>query len=413
MVEAIKAAGLDPKFRSEVQSLIKGFDFGICLTCGMCTAGCPYSDLIPGHDPRKFLRKVILGMKEEVLSDPYIFYCNMCERCTVECPMQINIAALIRKVRGHFFERDQYPGYLQKVVQEQLSTGNQMSVSDLDYIETLEWLEEELQAELPDPAYKIPLDKEDADFMFGFNAREVKFYPQDLQATLKIFYAAGFNYTISTRKWDATNLALFTGNEEDFYNIQRPLFEEVARLRAGALVITECGHAFRSTRYAYRTFWKGRPFPVRHILQLLNEAVIEGRLKLDPAVVTEPVTYHDPCNLARKEGVFEEGRNVLKSFVRDFREMNPNRKFNYCCGGGGGLLAMPEYSDIRVKTKGRLKADQVRATGAKIVAVPCHNCMDQFNDITRYFKLGTKNKHVCAIMQDALILPEKKTGEHD
>lgn len=410
MAEAIKAANLDPKFRADVQGLIKAFDFGNCLACGMCTAGCPYSDLIPGHDPRKFLRKVILGMKEEALSDPYVWYCNMCERCTVECPMQINIATLVRTVRGNFYDRAVIPGFLQKVVQEQLDTGNQMSVSDQDYIETLEWLEEELQADLDDPNYKIPLDKEDADFMFGFNAREIKYYPQDLQAILKVFYAAGFNYSISSKKWDATNLALFTGIEDDFYNIQRPLFEQVVALRAKELIVTECGHAFRSSRYAYRAFWKGQPFPVRHILQLLNEAMNDGRLKVNTKF-KEPVTYHDPCNTARKEGVIEEGRNVLKAFCEDYREMSPNRKFNYCCGGGGGFIAMPEFSDLRINTKGQRKADQVRATGATVVAVPCHNCMDQFNDITKAFNLGTKNEHVCTIIQDHVALPEKKTEE--
>ena len=59
---------------------------------------------------------------------------------------------------------------------------------------------------------------------------------------------------------DATNLALFTGNNEDFYKIQMPLFEEVVRLGAKELIITECGGAFYATRHAYRTYWKGRPF---------------------------------------------------------------------------------------------------------------------------------------------------------
>ncbi|TEB08801.1 (Fe-S)-binding protein [Pelotomaculum propionicicum] len=407
MTEAILAANLNPGFRAEVQGLIGNFDFGNCLACGMCTAGCPYSDLIPGHDPRKFLRKLILGMREEALNDPYVWLCNMCERCTVECPMQVNIANIVRAVRGNFYDRSVIPGFLQKVVQEQLDTGNQMSVSQEDYIETLEWIEEELQEELEDPNYKIPLDKEDTDFMFAFNAREIKYYPADLQAILKVFYAAGFNYTISSKKWDATNLALFTGIDEDFYNIQRPLFEEVVRLRAKELIVTECGHAFRSCRLAYRKFWQGKTFPIRHILQLLNEALNDGRLQVK-SKVTEPVTYHDPCNAVRKEGVFEEGRNVLKSFCADFRDMNPNKKFNYCCGGGGGLIAMPEFTDIRVRIKGQRKADQVRATGAKVVAVPCHNCMDQFNDITKKFELGTKNKHVCTIIQDHVVLPEKK-----
>jgi Fe-S oxidoreductase len=100
----------------------------------------------------------------------------------------------------------------------------------------------------------------------------------------------------------------------------------------------------------------------------------------------------------------------LKAFIRDFREMNPNRTDNYCCGGGGGFIAMPEYSKARIEAKGRRKAGQIRATGAKIVAVPCHNCMDQINDITRHFKLGTSNRHVCSLVEEALIMPPEKKG---
>ncbi|MCL2338250.1 MAG: 4Fe-4S dicluster domain-containing protein, partial [Firmicutes bacterium] len=93
-MEAIKAADLNPQFRGEVAELLKNIDFTNCLACGMCTAGCPYSDVHEHQDPRKFLRKVLLGMKEEALADPYLWYCTMCERCTIECPMNINMAVL-------------------------------------------------------------------------------------------------------------------------------------------------------------------------------------------------------------------------------------------------------------------------------------------------------------------------------
>jgi Fe-S oxidoreductase len=407
-LEEILASELDPKFRAEVAKVIKNDNFYNCLNCGMCTGGCVYSDVHEGMNPRRFIRKVLLGMKEDALKDPFVWFCTMCERCTVECPMGVNMGAVVRTVRGNFGLEP--PGFMQKVVDDTIRTGNQMEVSPEDYIETLEWLEEELQAELDDPDYKIPIDKENADFLFGFNAREVRYYPQDLQATLKIFYAAGANYTLSSKKWDATNLALFSGNDKDFWEITGPMLEEVVRLKAKELIVTECGHAFRSVKHGYRNFWKGPEFPVRHILQLLNQWIKEGRLKLDPDKIAEAVTYHDPCNTARKEGVFEDGRDVLKSFVKDYREMDPNRKYNYCCGAGGGALAMPEFKEQRI-AKGRLKAEQVRKTGAKIVAVPCHNCMDQFNDITSHYELGTKNEHVCTIMEKALILPEKEEKE--
>ena len=73
MTEEIKAAKLDPTLRDEVAGLVKGYDFGNCLTCGMCTAGCVYSDVHDNNDPRKFIRKIALGMREELANDPFVW----------------------------------------------------------------------------------------------------------------------------------------------------------------------------------------------------------------------------------------------------------------------------------------------------------------------------------------------------
>jgi len=408
-IETIQASKLNPAFREKVAALVKNIDFTQCLACGMCTAGCPYSDVHENQDPRKFLRKVLLGMEEETFADPYIWYCTMCERCTVECPMNINMAAVVRSLRGTW-DKDKIPGYLQTIAKEHIESGNQMNVGQEDYEETLEWIQDELREELGDPEYTIPLNKEGAKYFYGFNARDIKIYANELQTTLKIFYAAGIDYTISTKRWDATNIALFTGQNDDFVEISMPVWEEFDRLGCEQFIVTECGHAFRSMRWGYRTFWKGKEFPIRHILDLLNELVKTGQLKLDPDAITEVVTYHDPCNTARKEGVWEAPRELLKSFVKNFVDMNPNGKMNYCCGAGGGGMAMPEYNEKR-KLKGKRKVDQVMATGAQIVLVPCHNCIDQFNDLNKWYpdtKGKSKNMHMCTLMERALIMPEKE-----
>ena len=413
-MEAIQASNLNPGLKDEIagildRALVAGNNFTQCLACGMCTAGCPYSDIHEDNDPRKFLRKIVLGMKEEAWADPYIWYCTMCERCTVECPMGVNIPSLVRSMRGQF-PKDKIPGYLQTIAEEHKESGNQMNVGQEDYEETLEWIQDEMREEMGDPDFTIPLDKEGAQYFYGFNARDVKIYANELQTTLKIFYAAGIDYTISTKRWDATNIALFTGQNDDFVEISMPIWEEFDRLGCKEFIVTECGHAFRSMRWGYRTFWKGKEFPIRHILELLNDLVKEGKLKLDPDAITEVVTYHDPCNTARKEGVWESPRELARSFIKNFVDMNPNGRMNYCCGGGGGAMAMPEFNEKR-KAKGKRKVDQVMATGAEIVIVPCHNCMDMFNDMNKWYpdtKGKSKNLHMCSLMERALIMPEKE-----
>lgn len=406
-MDDILASQLNPQFREQVAELMKSYDFANCLACGMCSVGCPYADLVENHNPRNFLRKLLLGMQEEVYSDPYIWYCNMCDQCTIECPMNVNVSDLVRALRGTW-DKDKIPGYLQTIVKEHIASGNQMNVSQEDYIDTLEWIEEELQVELGDANYKIPLDKKGAKYFYGFNARDIKYYPNELQTTLKLFYVAGIDYTISTKRWDATNAALFTGQTDDFLAISMPLWQEVANLDCEELIVTECGHAFRSMKWGQRTYWSGKPFSIRHIIELLNELVKEGKIKLDPEAITEVITYHDPCNTARKEGVYAAPRELLNSFVKNFVDMNPNGRMNYCCGAGGGGMAMPEYNEVR-KAKGQRKVEQVVATGAEIVIVPCHNCMDQFNDLNKWYpeKARSQNMHICDLIERALIIPKK------
>ncbi|NLI47614.1 MAG: (Fe-S)-binding protein, partial [Acidobacteria bacterium] len=136
------------------------------------------------------------------------------------------------------------------------------------------------------------------------------------------------------------------------------------------------------------------------------EYIREGRLTLDPSKNTERVTLHDPCNLVRLGGVVEEQRYILRRAVSDFTEMTPNREKNFCCGGGGGQLAMTRYAKRRLQA-GRIKADQIGATAAKVVATPCHNCVDQLSELNKEYKLGVAIKTVCELVADALVLPAK------
>jgi Fe-S oxidoreductase len=84
--------------------------------------------------------------------------------------------------------------------------------------------------------------------------------------------------------------------------------------------------------------------------------------------------------------------------------MHPNREHNFCCGGGGGLLSASEHAEKRIQS-GRIKANQIRETGAKVVATPCHNCIDQLLELNKHYKLGVEIRTVGEIVADALVLP--------
>lgn len=99
-------------------------------------------------------------------------------------------------------------------------------------------------------------------------------------------------------------------------------------------------------------------------------------------------TVQDPCNLVRKglgDAVADDLRFVVKQVVgeENFAEMYPNRSNNYCCGGGGGYL-QAGYTEAR-RTYGKVKYDQIIASGADYCIAPCHNCHSQIHDMSEYY----------------------------
>ncbi len=73
----------------------------------------------------------------------------------------------------------------------------------------------------------------------------------------------------------------------------------------------------------------------------------------------------------------------------------------------------PEYKPMRMAS-GRVKAEQIRSTGAKIVIAPCHNCFDQINDLSEEYALGVKARSFKEIIVEAMIIPDHmKLNPHD
>jgi len=74
--EYTEVTELDPDFKSEVMKHEDAKGLNACFACGTCTAGCPIHEIFPEYDPRKLAKMVKLGMREEVLTSPYIWYCT-------------------------------------------------------------------------------------------------------------------------------------------------------------------------------------------------------------------------------------------------------------------------------------------------------------------------------------------------
>jgi Fe-S oxidoreductase/ActR/RegA family two-component response regulator len=405
-----------------------------CVHCGMCTEACHYVLANPG-DPtyapaykadqiRKFFKRhydwtgrvfpwwvkaksLYTDEELEELKDIVFGKCTNCRRCSINCPMGVDYATFNRMARGLLVSVGVMPEGVAVVSKDQWEIGNQMGVLKEDYVETLEWLSEELAMEMEDETAVIPIDKMDADIVYSINPREVKYDPRTISDAAKIFYAAGENWTMPSECWDMTNFGLFSGDDDLGGAVARRLYEKVVELRGKKLVISECGHGYRSTRCEGPNWAKWDvPYEMESSVITMLRYIKEGRIKVDKTKNTTPVTFHDSCNNARSCGLYEEPRELLELVVTDFREMYPNRAENYCCTGGGGAMSMSEYTPRRLKSA-KIKADQLKATGAEIVVTSCHNCVDGLTDLIRHYKLGMQVTQLVNLVANAIVIEEK------
>jgi Fe-S oxidoreductase len=406
--------------------------FHVCAHCGLCNDTCHYAlaiddpKMVPAYKADQ-LRKIYkrrydwlarlvprwVGAKEldaeaiERLVDVAYGACTMCRRCVVNCPFGVDTALIVRTARAMLNAIGRTPRGLQEPIDIQLRVGNNGGVETQDFVETIQWWEEQLQAELHAlrSNFKIPLDKVGARVMCTLAPRELRTYPLTAMAMAKILHAAGENWTLSSRMWDATNFALFSGDDAAARQVAQRTRDEAVRLGVEEVIWSECGHGYRAFRWEAEG-WLGERFPfrVRALVELIADYIAQGRIKLDPSKNSKPVTYHDPCNLARNSGIVDAPRYILKHAVTDFREMKPHGVNNFCCGGGGGVLFMSEFTERR-KAASKIKAEQIKATGAKIVATSCHNCMDQLTDLNSWYRLGVEIHGISELVADALVLP--------
>lgn len=403
-----------------------------CVHCGLCADSCHY--YLATEEPEampaaklelvtKIFKKYhsLIGKRLPQLAgakklsremvrewvDSLFGRCTLCGRCSLSCTMGINIFSLIRTARSALASVGLVPSGLQQTVDTAIRTGNNMGISKESWLETVAWLEEELQNEVGDPDLCLPVDRQGARILYTINPREAMFFPLSIMAVGKIFYAAGEDWTFSSADFDVTNYGLYNGDDEAAGVMSGRLLQAAAELGCSELVLAECGHGFNSNRWeAPEWLRRNQNFRIRSILEVVADYVHAGRIRLDPKRNPKLHTLHDPCNLVRLGGIIEEQRYILKHAVQNFVEMEPNREKNYCCGGGGGQLAMTNFARRRLEV-GKVKADQIKATGAEVVATPCHNCLDQLTELNKHYKLGIETRTVCEIAADALVIALK------
>lgn len=372
-----------------------------CIHCGLCSEACHYYlsyKRDPSYAPVSKVRQTlwdILGRKHPADGETVKKYariafaeCNLCRRCSMYCPFGIDIAYLLALVRRICGLLNVAPQYLQDNTNSHIHTFTQSWVGQDDYVDTLQFLEEELRMDIP--GARIPLDKTGAEYMYTPHSHEVTFKTHLLANMARILNVAGIDWTMpSTDGWENTNQAMHAGYYETMGMIERKHFEAAFRLKVRKILAGECGHAFRAAVYDGTRWlgWKTPPVPYVSAIQFFYELIRDGRIRI-ARKIREPVTVQDPCSFVRNRGLGEMLRYIIRATCEDFREVTPKLEHNYCCCAGGGVINYgPPWKFIRMEG-GRIKVRQFRETGAKIVIAPCHSCHKTIEEMSDFYKLG-------------------------
>ncbi len=394
-----------------------------CVRCGLCAEAC-HTYLSRDNDPNfapvskvkntiwelvkrkgKVDGKFVRRMAEIAFTE-----CGACRRCSMYCPFGIDIAYLIMTVRRMCALMEVVPQYLQDTTNSHSATSNQMWVQQDEWIDTLQWQEEDALLEIP--TARIPLEKEGADIMYSVIAPEPKILAQLLGNIAIIMRVAGLDWTMpATDGWDNSNMAMYSGDFEIMGRVERLHWDTAARLKVKKIVMGECGHAFRGAVYDGPRWlgWQYPPIEMVHAIEFYYDLIESGRIKIKKKI-TEHVTVQDPCNTIRGRGLGDKLRYIINATCENFTDMSPNYEHNYCCAAGGGIINCgPPWKKPRMISN-RIKAEQIAATGADVVITPCHNCHSGIEDIIGHYKLGKHVKFISEILMETMEIPDDLKG---
>lgn len=332
------------------------------------------------------------------------YACTGCRRCMYYCPFSIDTQQVVAIGKAMLIAVGRGQEMLGQLADAALFKGENVEMFREVLVSGFKDIEAEVREITGDPEAAIPVDKEGADILYVALAGAHSIRPAAV-----IFHEAGVDWTISL--FEAANYGYFFGDPEKAKLIAKRFMDEAKRLGVKEVVVPECGHAYRVAEIFYEAWAKEKlPFKVSHILEVVDRFIKEGRITVEKGRIAGRVTYHDPCQIARNGGIYEQPRDVVRAIAEDFVDLTPNRAEQWCCGGGGGIVAIDELRDVRLKS-GAKKVEQLRASGAKVLACPCENCRLQIEDLNELHGLGLEVRQVIDLVVEAMPLPGNRPTE--
>jgi Fe-S oxidoreductase len=321
----------------------------VCIRCAYCLENCPVYKQIgwenAGARARMILSYGILT-KDIEYSDSILeklFQCTTCGQCEVNCPAKVKILEVVKATRKDLVENGHYLLPHQLMQEAVKKSGNVYGEG-----------KKEKEIIQRDATYALFVG------CVGTYREE-----ESVARTIKLLKKLGVSFT---RFDELCCGGVFSdlGLENDQENIRHNQ-EEIKKTGAKKL-LTLCPMCYRT--FKNNPEYSNLGLEVVHITQLLNT--------LDIKVKTEEiVTYHDPCDLGRHSGIYEEPREIIKKFAPHFVEMEKNRENAHCCGAGGGVRGTFTRLSIDM-AKDRLK--EALDKKAEVLLTECFSCLHNFKN---------------------------------
>lgn len=344
-------------------------DFDACTLCARCENACPASTTDKPLSPMKLMltmKNLMHGKDDrevipEILTPEFVWSCVSCGACVYECPVLIHHVETVIDIRRNLAPLGKdTPDKLQAAAYNTMRTGNPYGANPADSVKWRRSLSEKLGIKTAKPG-------EEYGYIYWIGCAP-SYNPEirpSVEAVIKALKKAEINFAILEDEKCCGEPARRIGDELLFKEMALANIEQLKRYKFKKLIIS-CPHGLNVFKHEYNSYGEG--FEVIHHVQLLSSLVREGRLKVKE--VNGKFTYHDPCYLARWNGIINEPRDILRR-AGEFVEMEKHGANAFCCGGGGGHV----FFDIKIGERiGTARAKQVKETGADRLIVACPNC---------------------------------------
>ncbi len=364
-----------------------------CMQCGTCSASCP-TGFAMDYTLRQLWKLIQLGLRGEVVTSRTFWLCTTCKACTARCPRGIDLTETMLMLKRYAVEEGlQMPenmGVMRDTVTTKYNISGDDNATRLIWAENLEHMPPNIEA------------KKGAEILY-FVGCVSAFYPQAYsipQALVQIFEEAGVDFTtMGGQEWCCGYPLYGAGMKDLVSELASHNVERVKQLDAKKLVAT-CPSCYYAWTHIYPEFVELPPnLEILHATEYLARLIGEGKIELGP--IERTVTYHDPCDLGRKSGVYDAPRTILNSIPGlEFREMARYGEDAMCCGGGGDV----EISDREVTGQvGMLRMQQAQETGAMAVISACQQCKRTLLTGARQAKIRMRALDISELVLESML----------